>query len=307
MQDRTKESWRHEVEHDKDDDKCHERKEECHMHRYQDADDAHFKATVPWWMVWGNQQGCDGRYRGGMGTTGMILGIIAIVIIVLFFFGWIGSNGYGWERGPYNGHYNGYHNGAYPEPYGYHHGGGLSRANYYQDKYYEAGDKLAVCTAEKYADHVAWKMLDKANDYTNRELGHYARYNSVLQEKDQQISRLYTDRLFDRCVKEVPNMVCSKQIVAPVGPVVRPAEFEMVNRCHRDCRCNKCDNRGGHQGFAPYGGGYGGFNPPYPYSGANYPGLGFPGQLPVIPPVVTTPASVPVTLYPQPLVTTTTP
>jgi hypothetical protein len=71
-------------------------------------------------------------------------------------------------------------------------------------------------------------MLDRANANADRELQQFMRFNSEINRRDQEIARLYTDRLFDRTVKEVPNMVCSRQIVAPVGPIVNPMRYEMV-------------------------------------------------------------------------------
>ena len=207
MQDKTKDSW-----------EDHEGKEDDMKH-YHEADDAHFQATIPWWAAWrGYDCGHHRSHGSGLGTTGMILGIIAIVIVVLFVFGWFGFE----HRGGGHERY-GYGYGHFEEGY---RGGGYGH-NRYQDKCYELGDKLAQVSAERYADAVGWRVLDKANDYSSRELRQYAAFQSELDKKDQEISKLYTRNLFDKCVKEVPNMVDTKQIVAPIGPVVKPLEMDL--------------------------------------------------------------------------------
>ena len=99
MQDKTQSSWSE--QEGKEDD----------MEHYHKADDAHFQATIPWWAAWrGYDCGPHRGYGAGMGTTGMILGIIAIVIVVLFFFGCIGFDRHG-ER------YEAYRGGHYQEGY----------------------------------------------------------------------------------------------------------------------------------------------------------------------------------------------
>ena len=224
-----------------------ERKE--HDEMYHDrgccGDDAHINARIPWWAGWGMPMGSYAGGRSGMGVTGMVLGIIAIALVVLFAFGWF-------ERGErHEGRYkdrDGYYG---DRDYGYHNGYGYGGREHYRDKYFEQGDKLAKVEAERYADHVGWRVLDKANDYCSKELNQYARFSKEIGEKDQLIAKLYTDRLFNKCVKEVPNLIESKQIVAPIGPVVNPPRFEMVPpprpkpcSCPFDgCRCFDRDDR----------------------------------------------------------------
>jgi hypothetical protein len=285
------------------------------------ADDAHIntKATVPWWALAFSGRTHEGSHHehhsSGTAKTGMVLSIIALALVLIWGLGWFGfSHGRDRDRHPWPG------NGpdgpveAAAFAYGTGWGGGFTRAGYYQDQCYKMGDTIAQINAERYADAVGMKTLDKAIEVSNRELGQYATWQDKLNCKDQLIAKMYTDGQFQKaecaishCVKEIPNMVDTKQLVAPIGPIVKPLQFDMICNDRCEPRYERCEPRYG------YGGGYGGQpycppnNPPYPWSGANYPGMGFPGQTPVIPPVITTPASIPVTVYPQPLVTSTAP
>jgi len=241
------------------------------------------------------QGAMPGRFGGGFGgyvvhhssKLAVAAFIIALFVAVIILFGWLdrGHRGFGCERERgENGYYDrdGYDRDYYR---------GYGRGGYYQDKCYELGDKLVQSNSERYADHVGWQTLDRANAYSTRELSQYANFNKQLTEKDLLIAKLYTDGKFDKaecgishCVKEIPGMVNSNQIVAPIGPTVKRPEFEMICNERRDC-----DDRFRGKDFEGRS-----FVPPYGYP-------------PVTPPIISTPPTIPVTVYPQPFVTTTAP